>query len=105
LHQLCARGIPAIAWPGGSSSEKHIPDDRECNDEQACAPDQNIANARFGLGLARFLPYQAIDGSRTNGNFWLTIKAPLPELGRPPIRKQGLRNSGFRDVALPRYQA
>jgi hypothetical protein len=43
--------------------------------------------------------------SRTRGGFWRAIKAPLAQLRRPPIRKQGFRNSGFSDVADPRYHA
>lgn len=38
------------------------------------------------------------DGSCTNGGLWRT-GAQRSGLGCSPIRKQGLRNSGFRDVA------
>jgi hypothetical protein len=30
---------------------------------------------------------------------------PLSELGYPPIGEQGSQDSGYRDVALPRYHA
>jgi hypothetical protein len=46
---------------------------------------------------------RSVGRSRTKGGFWRIIKAPLGQLSCSPIRKQGLRNSGFRDVAAPRY--
>jgi hypothetical protein len=42
--------------------------------------------------------------SRTRGDLWRTIKAPPGQLRCPPIRKQRFGNSGFSDVADPRYQ-
>jgi hypothetical protein len=45
------------------------------------------------------------DESRTDGGFWRTTRTRCPELGCPPVGKQRFRNSGFRDVALPRYHA
>jgi hypothetical protein len=39
--------------------------------------------------------------SRTRSGLWRTIKAPPGQLRCPPIRKQGVGNSGFSNVVDP----
>jgi Iron-containing alcohol dehydrogenase len=46
----------------------------------------------------------ASPAARTNSGIWRTIKPPRGQSRCPPIRKQSFRNSGFREVADPRYQ-
>src|SRR5262245_46124234 len=47
----------------------------------------------------------SVRGSRKNVGLWRTTKTRSLKLGCPPVRKQRFQGSGFRDVALPRYQA
>jgi hypothetical protein len=48
--------------------------------------------------------FYEVGGSRTDGGFWRTIKAPLRELGLPPVRKQGCCDIRYRDIADHRFQ-
>jgi hypothetical protein len=45
------------------------------------------------------------NGLRMNGGLWRLFKDLLSQLGCPSIRKQGCSDSGYRDVADPRYQS